>query len=45
MRATTAIPIVVAASADPLAAGWVASLNEAGGKVTRLSLQTTDLAR
>jgi putative ABC transport system substrate-binding protein len=45
MRATTAIPIVMAASADPVAAGLVASLNRPAGNVTGLSLQTTDIAR
>jgi len=45
MRATTAAPIGMAASADPVAAGLVASLSGPGGNVTGVSLQTTDVAR
>lgn len=45
MSATRTIPIVMAAAADPVAAGLVASLGRPGGNVTGLSLQTTDLAR
>ena len=45
MRATRAIPIVMAATADPVGAGLVASLSRPGGNVTGLSLQTTDIAR
>ena len=43
-RATSAIPIVFGASADPVGTGLVASLAKPGGNVTGLSLQTTDLA-
>lgn len=45
MGVTRTIPIVMAAVADPVAAGLVASLGRPGGNVTGLSLQTTDLAR
>jgi putative ABC transport system substrate-binding protein len=44
MRATRAIPIVMAAAADPVGAGLVASLGQPGGNVTGISLQTTDIA-
>ena len=43
-RATSAIPIVFGASADPIGTGLVASLAKPGGNVTGLSLQNTDLA-
>ena len=43
-RATSAIPIVFGASADPVGTGLVASLAKPGGNVTGLSLQNTDLA-
>jgi putative tryptophan/tyrosine transport system substrate-binding protein len=43
-RATTVIPIVFAAAADPLGTGLVASLARPGGNVTGLSVQNTDLA-
>jgi putative tryptophan/tyrosine transport system substrate-binding protein len=43
-QATTIIPIVFAAAADPLGTGLVASLARPGGNVTGLSVQLTDLA-
>jgi putative tryptophan/tyrosine transport system substrate-binding protein len=43
-KATAVIPIVFAAAADPLGTGLVASLAHAGGNVTGLSVQHTDLA-
>jgi putative ABC transport system substrate-binding protein len=42
MRATTRIPIVMAAAADPVASGLVASLSRPGGNVTGLSLVSTE---
>jgi putative ABC transport system substrate-binding protein len=45
MHATRTIPIVMAASADPVGAGLIASLGRPGGNVTGVSLQTTDVAR
>ena len=42
-RATSAIPIVFAAAADPLGTGLVASLARPGGNVTGLSVEATDL--
>ena len=43
-QATSSIPIVFAAAADPIGSGLVASLARPGGSVTGLSLQFTDLA-
>jgi putative ABC transport system substrate-binding protein len=43
-QATSVIPIVFAAAADPLGGGLVASLSRPGGNVTGLSVQATDLA-
>jgi ABC-type uncharacterized transport system substrate-binding protein len=45
MNATQRIPIVMAASSDPVGAGLVQSLARPGGNVTGMSLQTTDVAR
>ncbi len=43
-RATSDIPIVFAATADPVGTGMVASLGRPGGNLTGMSLQATDLA-
>ena len=43
-RTTTVIPIVIAAAADPVGSGLVASLARPGGNVTGLSRQLTDSA-
>ena len=43
-RATTTIPIVMAAAADPVGAGLVASLARPGGNVTGLSSLSFELA-
>lgn len=42
-QATTSVPIVFAASSDPVGNGLVASLARPGGNVTGLSLQFTEL--
>jgi putative tryptophan/tyrosine transport system substrate-binding protein len=42
-RATSTIPIVMAASGDPLGSGLVASLARPGGNVTGMSLMAPDL--
>jgi len=43
-QATSVIPIVFAAAADPVGTGLVASMAQPGGNVTGLSNQSTDLA-
>ncbi len=42
--ATQSIPIVMAVSNDPVASGFIASLNRPGGNVTGLSVQSSELA-
>lgn len=42
--ATQSIPIVMATSNDPVASGFVASLNRPGGNITGLSVQSSELA-
>jgi putative tryptophan/tyrosine transport system substrate-binding protein len=42
-RATSSIPIVMAASADPIGSGFVKSLAKPGGNITGLSGQSLDL--
>ena len=41
-QATTTIPIVMAATGDPVADGYVQSLAHPGGNITGLSLQSTE---
>jgi putative ABC transport system substrate-binding protein len=43
-RATSTIPIVMAAVADPVGSGLVASLGHPGGNVTGMTLLSTELA-
>jgi ABC-type uncharacterized transport system substrate-binding protein len=43
-RATSTIPIVFAATVDPLGSGFVSSLAYPGGNITGLSLQSTEIA-
>jgi putative ABC transport system substrate-binding protein len=43
-QATSVIPVVIGAAADPVGTGLIASLARPGGNVTGLSLQYTDLA-
>jgi putative ABC transport system substrate-binding protein len=43
-KATTTIPIVMSAAADPVASGFVATLARPGGNITGLSLQSPELA-
>jgi putative ABC transport system substrate-binding protein len=45
MRATGTIPIVMAAVADPVGQGLVASLRRPGGNVTGMTILSTDLAQ
>jgi putative ABC transport system substrate-binding protein len=45
MRLTDKVPIVMAASADPVATGLVASLARPGGNVTGISLDLTAIVR
>jgi putative tryptophan/tyrosine transport system substrate-binding protein len=42
--ATQSIPIIMATSNDPVASGLIATLNQPGGNVTGLSLQSSQLA-
>jgi putative ABC transport system substrate-binding protein len=41
-RATSSIPIVMAASTDPIGSGFIKSLAKPGGNITGLSTQTLD---
>jgi putative ABC transport system substrate-binding protein len=43
-RSTSMIPVVMAASADPIGEGFVRSLGHPGGSITGLSLQEIDTA-
>ena len=44
-RATRTVPLVMAAAADPIGQGFVASLARPGGNLTGVSIQSTDLAQ
>jgi putative tryptophan/tyrosine transport system substrate-binding protein len=43
-QASRTIPIVMAGSGDPVAAGWIASLGHPGGNMTGLSTQSAELS-
>jgi putative tryptophan/tyrosine transport system substrate-binding protein len=43
-NATQTVPIIMGVCNDPIASGFVASLNRPGGNITGLSLQSFDLA-
>jgi len=45
MRLTSKVPIVMTGTADPVAAGLVASLARPGGNVTGISFQLADVAK
>jgi putative ABC transport system substrate-binding protein len=44
-RATTAIPVVMAAAGDPLRSGIAASLARPDGNITGVSLYSSELSR